>query len=203
MTATAHTHPTPSELGANLASIYRLADHLDATLAMGEDLLRCAADIAPLPAAADHAAIVERQHAITIFARSVRALELGIVSRLLQARTRAIEVRDVHPRFQPLLALFVGGLAPLADAAQGRDGGLGDISAAALSSGADALQFLRSRAVVPAGTQSLAGFQKAQITDTYLLAERIPLGTLLDMVATALDALDLAFDLYAEPRTDA
>ena len=39
------------------------------------------------------------------------------------------------------------------------------------------------------------------MSEDYLVAGRIRLGTLLDLVATFLDTLDLLFDLYEEPRS--
>jgi hypothetical protein len=183
-----------------LGGVYRLADHLDATLAMAEDLLTQKLD-AGLPAPGDgHAAITQRSQSISQFARSVRALELAIASRLIQARARASEMRSVDPRFARLLSLFAGATAVLADAAAGRDGGLGDISQAALINGSDVLQFLTSRAVMPPGAVSLGSVAALAVTEDYLLAAQIHLGTLMDMVAQLLETLDLAFDLYAEPR---
>jgi hypothetical protein len=185
-----------------LGGVYRLADHLDATLALAEDLLTQSCD-AGGPAAGDgHDAITTRNRAIIQFTRTIRAQELAIVSRLIQARARASELRPVDPRFAPLLALFVGATAVLADAAAGRDGGLGDISPSALTSGPDVLHFLASRAVVPPGAVSLGHMAALAVTENYLLSAQIHLGTLMDMVAQLLETLDLAFDLYAEPRSD-
>jgi hypothetical protein len=185
---------------ADLGTIYRLADHLDATLAMAEDLLRQSVEVAPLAAGDANAAITQRHHAIADFARITRALELGMTARILQARARAIEVRDVHPRFAPVIGLFVGGTAALADAAAGLDGGLGDVSRTALASGPQVLQFLATRGLVDADLPSLATVLKIIATEDYLVAERIQLGALMDMLARFLETLDLAFDLYAEPR---
>ena len=191
-----HASPAPPQLG----SIYRLADHLDATLAMGEDLLQQTLDVAVLAAGDAHSAVSARNHAISQFARAVRALELGITSRLLQARLRAVEVRDVDARFSPVLGLLAGGTAVLADAAAGRDGGLGDISQSALMGGTEVLLFLKSRRLVDDCTASLSAIAVLGVTEDYLLAAQIHLGVLLDMIAQILETLDLAFDLYAEPR---
>ena len=193
--------PGPSRK-SELGDVYRLADHLDATLAMGEDLLRCRLDVAVLATGDAHAHIFKRGKAISEFARSVRALELGIVSRLIQARSRAADVRGVDRRFAPILGLFIGGTAPLADAAV-RVSGLGDVSPAALMSGPDVLQFLTSRSLLAPGAVSLASVTELAVGEDYLLAAEIHLGTLLDMVAQLLETLDLAFDLYAAPRLPA
>ena len=181
----------------NLTAIYSLADHLDATLAMGEDLLKQAIDVAPLTPGDQNAVIEQRQRMISGFARRIRALELGMTARLLQARARAVEVRDAHPKFAPMIGLFVGGTAPLVEAAAG---GLGDISQQALVGGPAVLAFLKSRALADAELQSLGGVNQLRVTEGYLLAEHIHFGTLLDMIAAFSDALDVAFDLYAAPK---
>jgi hypothetical protein len=185
---------------SSLGGVYRLADHLDATLALAEDLLSQKCAVGPLAAGVGHEAITARNRSMTQFARTIRAQELSIVSRLVQARSRASELRSVDPRFAPMLALFAGATAVLADAAAGRDGGLGDISPSALTSGPDVLHFLTSRAVLLPGAVSLGAVSALAVTEDYLLAARIQLGPLMDMVAQLLETLDLAFDLYADPR---
>ena len=40
------------------------------------------------------------------------------------------------------------------------------------------------------------------VSEEYLVAARIRLGTLLDLVATFLDTLDMMFDLYPETAAD-
>lgn len=184
----------------DISTIYRLADQLDATLAIGEDLLRLTVDVAAPGPGDANAAIVQRHEAIADFARAARALELAMTARLLQARARAVEIRDTHQRFSLLIGLFIGGTAPLADAAAGLNGGLGDVSASALAGGPDIHQFLQSRAVIDATVRSLAQVTTLACREDYLLAAQIHLGTLLDMIAQFLDSLDLAFDLYAQPR---
>ncbi len=199
--ATPSLSPKRSAASA-LGGVYRLADHLDATLALAEDLLTQTCDAAA-PAAGDgHDAITTRNRSIMQFARTIRAQELAIVSRLIQARTRASELRSLDPRFAPLLAIFVGATAVLADAAAGREGGLGDISPSALTSGPDVLHFLTSRTVLQPGAVSLGNVSTLAVTEDYLLSAQIHLGTLMDMVAQLLETLDLAFDLYAEPRNE-
>ena len=130
-------------------------------------------------------------------------MELAIVARMLQARLRATEVRYLHPRFAPLIGLFIGCTAALADAAAGLEGGLGDTSATALMSGPDVRAFLISRGLLEASAPSLAMLAELTASEDYLLAERIHLGTLMDMISSLLDAMDFAFDLYAAPRAAA
>ena len=48
-----------------------------------------------------------------------------------------------------------------------------------------------------------SGSRSLSVGEDYLVAGRIRLGTLLDLIATFLDTLDLLFDLYDEPRVGA
>lgn len=197
MTANAATQHKPTH---DLLPIYQLADHLDATLAMGEDLLREKIELAPLSEGDTNAAIIARQTALTTFARRLRTLELRMTARLLQARVRATEIVSVHPRFEPLIKLFIGGTASLADAAAHDGEGLGDISELALASGPDVLLFLTSRSVIGEDAITQASISALAVSEDYVMMQIIHLGTLLDMVAQFLDSLDVAFDLYAEPK---
>ncbi len=203
MTAATQALKQRDTAASELGCIHRLADHLDATLAMGEDLIGLSLAVAALVPGDAHLDITQRNTAISQFARKVRALELGITSRLLQVRLRAAEVRHVDPRFAPVLGLLVGGTAILADAAAGRGDGLGDISQSALMGGSEVLRFLKSRSLLADDVKSLGAVASLSVTGDYLLAGHIHLGTLLDMIAQILDTLDLAFDLYAEPRKEA
>jgi hypothetical protein len=182
-----------------LGTICQLADHLDAVLAMGEDMVKQSVIVVPLASGDANDTIAARQHALTGFARALRALELGIMSRLIQARLRAMELRPVHPGFSALIGLFLGGTAAFADASTTDLNRLGDISVSALASGPDVLQFFISRNVVPDTVRSLGQVTELACTEQYLLAEQIQLGPLLDMIAQFLESLDLAFNLYIEP----
>jgi hypothetical protein len=129
------------------------------------------------------------------FLATVRTLEYAMTARLLQARKRAEELKRSEPRLKPLIALFVAGTAPLADAAAE----LGDTDARDFDAADAALTFLRSRGLVALDAAGLDGLRVLAISEDYQIAGRIRLGTLLDLVATFLDTLDLLFDLYAEP----
>lgn len=180
-------------------SIYLLGDHLDAALAMGEDLLteKVALDT---PAGRSPLRDWMRQNRdLTDFLTTVRTLEYAMTARLLQARKRAEDLKRSETRLRPLIALFVAGTAPLADAATE----LGDTDARDFQSADAALTFLRSRGVLAADAAGLDGLARLAISEDYQVAGRIRLGTLLDLVATFLDTLDLLFDLYADPADEA
>ncbi|MBX9590230.1 MAG: hypothetical protein K2X43_13060 [Hyphomonadaceae bacterium] len=176
-------------------SIYLLGDHLDAALAMGEDLLteKVALDT---PAGTSPLRDWMRQNRdLNDFLATARTLEYAMTARLLQARKRAEELKRGESRLRPLIALFVAGTAPLADAAAE----FGDTDARDFQSADAALTFLRSRGLIAQDAAGLEGLSRLAISEDYQIAGRIRLGTLLDLIATFLDTLDLLFDLYAEP----
>jgi hypothetical protein len=176
-------------------SIYLLRDHLDAALAMGEDLLTGTLAL-DAPAGKSPLRTWMRQNRdLNEFLTGTRTLEYAMTMRLLQARKRAEEVRRSESRLKPLVALFVAGTAPLVDAAAE----LGDTDARDFNSADAALTFLRTRGLLASDAAGLEGLNRLAVSEDYLIAARIRLGTLLDLVATFLDTLDLVFDLHAEP----
>ncbi len=175
-------------------SIYLLTDHLDAALAMGEDLLteKVALD---RPAGASPLRDWMRQNRdLNHFLTTIRTLEYAMTARLLQARKRAEELRRGESRLKPLIALFVAGTAPLVDAAAE----LGDTQARDFDAIDSGMSFLRLRGLIAADAAGLDGLSRLAVTEDYLVAGRVRLGTLLDLVATFLDTLDVLFDLYVE-----
>jgi hypothetical protein len=180
---------------AHRAAICLLGDHLDAALAMGEDLL---VENVPLAEPTQHLTVTRlaRQNRdIAEFLQNVRTLELAMTSRLLQARKRAEGLKRSESRLRPLIALFVAGTAPLHDAAAE----LGDTTEQNFETGDVVSAFLRSRGLIARDAAGLRGLDQLKVSEDYLVSGRIRLGTLLDLVATFLDSLDLMFDLYSEP----
>lgn len=173
-------------------SLYLLADHLDAALAMGEDLL--SGKVALVSAAAgarDMERVVAQNRDLARFLSETRTLELALISRLLQARKWAEEIRRHEQRLKPVIQLFVAGTASLVDAAAD----MGDTSNLAFETGNTALSYLRSRAVVDTDAAGLDRRPEIAVSEEFLVAGRARLGTLLDLVATFLDTLDLLADL--------
>jgi hypothetical protein len=185
MTTRAERHP----------SVFLLSDHLDAVLAMGEDLLTEKVTLAQAGEPLTTPRLLRQNSELSEFLRTVRTLELSMTARLLQARTRAEELKRGESRLRPLIALFVAGTAPLVDAAAE----LGDSTGRDFETGDSALAFLRSRALLAPDAAGLDRLAHLAVSEDYLVAERIRLGTLLDLVATFLDTLDLLYDLYREP----
>ena len=172
-----------------------LADHLDAILAAGEDIVKLEVDIEGARRSDGAEAPWDR---FADLVSKARLFELTIVSRALQARLRARDTarvlgRDGHV-FAPVLELFASGTAVLEDAtAELAQRGEADFDA-----GLDPLVYLRTRGVIPADAGTLVAMTKLAIGESFMVARRIELGGLLDMVAALLDALDAAYGLFEE-----
>jgi hypothetical protein len=141
------------------------------------------------------ARLVRQNRELGEFLTTVRTLELSMTARLLQARKRAEEMRRTETRLKPLISLFVGGTAPLVDAALE----LGDTTTRDFDTGDTAFAFLRSRGLIARDAAGLERLAELRVSEGYLVAGRIRLGTLMDLIATFLDSLDLLYDLYGEP----
>lgn len=174
------------------ACLYLLADHLDSVLASGEDLLQ----VAVSPRASDDvagtsaAARAELREAV----ERVRALELRMLARALKARERASELAAADDRFVLPARLFIGGTGALADAVAE----CADASVADFETGDALPAYLRSRGLIDARQCRLPDDAALAIGEDFLVAGRIPLGALLDLVAAFLDALELHVDLFVD-----
>jgi hypothetical protein len=140
------------------------------------------------------ARLVRQNQELAEFLTNVRTLELSLMARLLQARKNAEEMRRREPGLKALISLFISGTSPLVDAAMD----LGDTSVRDFETGDTATAFLRTRGLIERDAAGLERLAELRVTEDYLVAERIRLGTLLDLVATFLDSLDLMYDLYGE-----
>lgn len=189
---TARSTSTPPE-------VLLLADHLDAVLAAGEDILKLEVDIEAVRKSDGAVAPWERFAGLV---SQAKMYELTIVSRALQARNRAREYarkldRADHNRM--LLDLFAGGTAELEDAVAH----LADRTGADFDTGLDPLPYLRTRGVIPADAGTMSAMAKLAIGENFLVARHIELGALLDMTAALLDALDVTFHLFEEDEETA
>ena len=178
-----------------LGPVLLVADHLDAALAFAEDLTHTAFKL-PENGASDTATLTARNDAFMTFAQSVRALELALTSRVLQARKRSVAIELSSEDFQRLIRSFVGGTAIFADAVEQDRARNAAFSSNPLIGGPEAMRFLKLRGVIDRDVRSLDEISLLAITETYPVAGLIELGPLMDMVAAFLDALDTAFDLY-------
>jgi hypothetical protein len=190
----------PARPSARHPSLYLLSDHLDAALALGEDMLAeqlflaGAEQPSALPQQPMVAQSMRRIHAVRAFLHTVHTLELTLTARLLQARARAEELKKMESRLKPLIALLLAGTVALVDAAAE----LGDPMAQDFERGDAASAFMRSRGLLARDAVGLEGMDRLAVSEDYLVAGRIHLGGLLDLVATFLDTLDRTYDLYQE-----
>jgi len=169
-------------------SLYLLRDNLEATLALGEDLL--SAELT-LPAQ-DRPGLrdwIRQTRDLDGFLGSLRTLEYAMTARLLQARKWAEDLRRSDARLKPLIALFVAGTVPLVDAAAE----LGDTDARDFDCDDAALTFLRRRGMLAPDAAGLELVSRFAVGDDYQVAGRIGLGPLLDLVASFLDTLDTLY----------
>lgn len=181
------TSPTPD-------LVYRLADHLDAVLAAGEDLsaLGYTAPAPKGPVSGIEAAVAAT--ALARFVGQVASLEAALVARMTEARKQARALARADVRFKPIVGLLEGGTAELVDAVAA----LGDRTNAGFTEGGDAVQWLRSRALIAADAPGLAPAHVVKVGDETLIAGKIMLGPLLDLAATFLDTLEIHFELFGD-----
>ena len=175
-------------------SLYLLKDHLDAALALGEDLLSAELVLA----AADRPGLrgwLRQTRELDDFLSRLRTLEYALTARLLQARRRAEDLKRSDSRLKPLIGLLIAGTVPLAEAAAE----LGDTDARDFDSTDAALTFLRSRGLLAPDVAGLELVSRLAVGEDYQVAGRLPLGLLLDLAATFLDTLDTLQDLHGAP----
>jgi len=180
-------------------SVYLLCDHLDAALAMGEDLLAERLALLDAVEVPTRSHLLRHSRALHEFLAHVYALELAMTARLLEARKRAVELKRREGRLRPFIALYVAGTAPLVDAALE----LGDAAARDFETGDTASAFLRARGLIAADAAGFERLAELVVSEDYLVTGRIRLGTLLDLIAGFLDALDGLFELYPEEAAGA
>lgn len=171
-------------------SVYMLADHLDAALAAGEDLMARGGDWRALTETpADPSDFILRQRAV---AEEVRSFELMLVARILKARAHASSLAECDDRFRAIAKLFVSGTAILLDAVEES----GDARATDFDTADDIVAYVRSRGLIAPDAPAIRVAADLTIDDNFLVAKRIALGPLLDMAAAFLDALDVQYELF-------
>jgi hypothetical protein len=174
-------------------SVYLLAEHLDAALAAGEDLARVRyVWSGPTPRSAEEIATIRagQRNAGERF----NLFELTLIAHLLKAREWAGTVASDDDRFAGMARLYVGGTAVLLDAVAE----CGDLSASDFDTGDSLIAYLRSRGLISEDSPAIVDTAPIRAGDGFLVARRVPLGVLLDLVATFLDALEAEFDLFVE-----
>lgn len=173
------------------ASVYLLAEHLDAALAAGEDLTSVLYVWSGRPPHAN-AELVEFRAGRREAIEKIRTFELAMLARLLMGREWAVTVATEDERFQPVARLYVAGTATLVDAVAE----CADLSGEDFDTGDDLTAYMRGRGLIAGDAAGLADTAPIAANETFLVAKRAPLGVLLDLVASFLDALEAEFDLF-------
>ena len=196
MFALARRRDAAPSLPSAPAAVYLLADNLDAALAAGEDLLTSSIvwNAAQGSSGDDIAAAWEAQRQAT---DQIRSLEMILVARILKSRERAEELGKRESRFTSFTTLYNSSTALLIEATSE----FADATAHDFQTGDAPIAYLRTRGLIaPDAAAPLEG-ETLSIDDTFLIARRVQLGVLLDLVAMFLDTLETYYDLFVgEPE---
>jgi hypothetical protein len=180
------------------AVVYLLADHLDAALAAGEDLLKSQLSWNVGDARlSDGLNEQRRQERAAI--EEARSIEMVLLARILKSRECAHELAKSDSFFKLITRLYTSGTEVVADAASE----LSDETAHAFDAGDGVTGYLRSRGLIDADAAAPLEAASLTITETYRVAGRMELGPLLDLVAMFLDTLETHYDLYDQPQRTA
>jgi hypothetical protein len=174
-----------------------IADHLDAALAFGEDMLATALSPALAGGVRTRAAIDRSHRELASFVRAVRTNELALAARVLRARRIADDLLSSARQFAPLVRLFHAGTAAIADADEVHDPAAG---AATFETGDAALAYLTSRRIVAPDAVGFGALGQLAVGEDCHLLGRIRLGDLMTLLATFLDTLDRTYDLYPSSK---
>lgn len=176
------------------ASVCLLAEHLDAVLAAGEDLVcvRYVWSGAP-PRARESIEALRAGQRATI--ERIRLIELALLCRLMKGREWATVVGREREALWLIARLYVAGTASLVDAIAE----CADTTGIDFDTGDDLTAYVRGRGLIAEDAPALADSAPICVDESFLVARRVPLGVLLDLVATFLDALEGEFELFAEP----
>jgi hypothetical protein len=173
------------------ASVYLLAEHLDSALAAGEDLTSVLFiwPGAP-PREADQ--IMQLRAGQRTAIERIRTFELTLIARVLKGREWATEVALNEERFAMMARLYLAGTVLLLDAVAE----CADVSAADFDAGDGLLGYVRSRGMIAADAPALSDTAPLVAGENFLVARRIPLGPLMDLIAMFLDTLEAEYDLF-------
>jgi hypothetical protein len=169
-------------------TIYLLADHLDAALAAGEDLLA----IRLSPTADLGGEDEDAAAALSRFVARLRRLEGSILARVLQVRRRLADLPRNDVDIRPAARLFVASTDLLVDLVET----FGERPETRFNRGDDPLPFLRERGLVAPEAAGLPPYQAVEVAESYRIGAVVELGPLMDMIAGLLDLLDRRYDLY-------
>jgi len=188
MSDAAHSEPTLAP-----ANVYLLAEHLDAALAAGEDLNNVSCVwLGPTPREADGIAEIRARQRDAV--ERIRTLELTLLSRILIGRDRADELASENKSFSAIARLYVSSTAILVDAVEE----CADSTEVDFDTGDGLTAFVRSRGLLAEDAPGLDEAAPIKLDDAFLVARRLRLGVLLDLVSAFLDALEAEYNLFFE-----
>ncbi len=175
--------------------LYWLVEHLDAALAAGDQLMNLSLEVTEPTPTMGPRRLRTRVARFIRFVTQVRGLEASLIAHILQARRRVAELPRGRGPLRLLLDPFTSGTTVLLDAIAE----YGDPAGFAFDTGADRLAYLRARGLIAGDSGALMPVTTFEISDSFLVAGRIELGALLDLVEAFLNALNTEFGLWIEP----
>ena len=187
-------HEPDGRAGSAIPAVaYLLADHLDAALAAAEDLEAAARSWPTAHTEAAAELLVLRASERRVVER-MRAFEAVLITRVLKARERARELARTEAEFARMAELFVAATSSLVDAIAE----LGDATASDFDTGDSLVAYLRRRGMIDSEAVDLPEGRTIAFDDGFLVAGRIALGPLTEMIIAFIDALEISYDLYPD-----
>ena len=178
------------------ASVYLLAEHLDAVLAAGEDLNKIRyVWHGPLPREPEE--LAKNRTAQREAIERIRTLELALLSRILTGREWADELASDDDRFSAIAHLYVSTTSIFIDAVEE----CADSTAVDFDTGDGLTAYVRSRGLIEADAPGLDDASPIKVDDEFLVARRLRLGALLDLVSAFLDALEIEYSLFGDSES--
>jgi hypothetical protein len=177
------------------AVVYLLADHLDSALAAGEDLLKStlrwnAGD----PRAPE--GLTQQRHEERAAIEGARTLEMVLLARVLKSREAAQELAKLDSQFKVITRLYTSGTEIVAEAARE----LTDETTYAFDAGDGITSYLRTRGLIAEDAPAPLEAASLTVTEQFLVAGKMQLGPLLDLIAMFLDTLETHYELYDQPQ---
>lgn len=177
------------------AVVYLLADHLDSALAAGEDLLKSTLSWHSADPRAPEG-LTEQRHAERAAIDAARTLEMVLLARVLKSRESAQELAKIEGQFKLITRLYTSGTEIVADAARS----LTDETSYAFDAGDGITGYLRSRGLIAEDEAAPLEAASLTVTEQFLVAGKMQLGPLLDLIAMFLDTLETHYELYDQPQ---
>jgi hypothetical protein len=169
------------------ASAYMLADHLDAALASGEDILAAGRNVVETADVGQYQPVALRSSV-----ELIRALELALITRVLKAREWSQALVKTDVRFKLTAQLFMAGTVALVDAIAE----FADATQADFETGDGVTAYFRSRGMIDAEAATLSTTGAPLVNEAFLVTGRIELGPLMDLIAAYLDSMEVHFLLF-------